>query len=228
LRRLILVAPPTLANSTVQQGVIDNGVDMNEPECVVATTKAADGTIQTAAVPSLNIPIYFQGSIIVLPIRDATFEGVTISDDGNCIGSVNVNALSAACDDQYTGCSKWLTAGALTGYVTLDQANDVQVLALGSTLCSLLTSPPDTSGPLQPGPGGAELKSCTVDGGVVVDRGNYCSKLPDGGAGPATATCADSVWLAATFAASAVHINDGTGVPDCTGGAASPGDAGAD
>jgi hypothetical protein len=73
------------------------------------------------------------------------------------------------------------------------------------------------------------VKSCTLDGGVVADRGN-CSKLPDGGSGPATATCADSVWLAATFAASAVNINDGTGVAACSDGGtgSGPSDAGTD
>ena len=48
-------------------------------------------------------------------------------------------------------------------------------------------------------------KSCPVDAnGNVTDKGDYCSSPP----GPATSTCADSFWLAATFAASAVNIND--------------------
>jgi hypothetical protein len=221
--------PFTTGYCFVNKTISSPGGNIQVGPVTVATMKAADGTIQTAPIPSLNIPIYFQGSIIVLPIQGGSLAGVSITDNGNCIGSVNINALSAACDDQYTGCSKWLTAGALTGYITLNEANNVQVLSLGSTLCSLLTSPPDTSGPKQPGPGGAMLSSCQTANGNVVDKGNYCSKLPDGGSGPATATCADSVWLAATFAASAVHINDGTGVADCTGGGSPPSDdAGSD
>jgi hypothetical protein len=134
-----------------------------------------------------------------------------------------VNALTAACADNYQTCSKWLTAGALTGYITLNNANNVQVLSLGQTLCSLLEV--DTSGTPQTGPAGQSIKSCKTDAnGNVTDKGNYCSKLPDGGAGPEG--CQDSVWLAATFAASAVNINDGTGVADCSGGGGST-DAGA-
>jgi hypothetical protein len=288
MRRLIVVAPSKLASSTVQLGVINLGVDMNEPQCAelqtgnfswllsfdtnahtlktggappcdlpdtpscdpyttgycfvnkdvtspagsihvqpitVATTTAADGTLQTAPIPSLNIPIYFAGSIITLPILGGSLQGVTISDNGNCIGSVNANALAADCSDDYTACSKWLTAGALTGYITLNQANSVQVVQpTHETLCSLLTG--DTAGVPQKSPGGVTIQSCQVDAnGNVTDQGNYCSKQADGGP-PGPGGCNDSFWLAATFAASAVNINDGTGVADCTYTGASGEDSG--
>jgi hypothetical protein len=41
------------------------------------------------------------------------------------------------------------------------------------------------------------------------NMGNYCSSPPGPGG------CDDSFWLAATFAASAVNINSGTGMPGC-------------
>ena len=58
-----------------------------------------------------------------------------------------------------------------------------------------------------------EADNCARDGaGKILFKGDYCStdKKPDG--------CADSVWLAATFAASAAKIFDGQGtVPGCSG-----------
>jgi hypothetical protein len=183
----------------------------------VATSTASDGTLQTALVSqTLNIPIYYNGSIIILPISNGQISGVTISSSGNCIGSINVNALAADCSDNYENCSKWLTAGSLTGYITLNAANKVEVSLLNKTLCALLTG--DSSGP---------NGSCPVDAnGNVTDKGNYCSS-PVGPGG-----CDDSYWLAATFAASAVNINSGAGVADCSGGGSddsgAPTDSGGD
>jgi hypothetical protein len=302
MRRLIIVAPKALANETVQNAVINLGVDLNEPQCgetqtgafswllsfdrdagtlttggappcdfsdtpscdpyttgycfvnkaipqpngstihvapvTVPTKTASDGTLQTASIPELNIPIYFQGSIITLPIMGGSVQGVSISKDGQCIGTINIDALAADCSDDYQSCSKWLTNGALTGYITLDAANQVQVLApLYETLCSLLAGDPygptQTSQPINGVT--SPIKSCKVDAnGHVTDKGNYCSKPADGGP-PGPGGCQDSYWLAATFAASAVNINDGAGTPDCLGGGGSstgdsgaPSDAGAD
>ncbi|MGO8995658.1 MAG: hypothetical protein ACLQVI_20295 [Polyangiaceae bacterium] len=173
------------------------------PVTVATNTNPADGTLETAIVSeTLNIPIYYNGSIIVLPISNGQISGMTITDSGNCIGSINVNALGADCSDNYVNCSKWLTSGSLTGYITLNAANKVEVSLLNKTLCALLTG--DSSGP---------NGSCPVDAnGNVTDKGNYCSS-PVGPNG-----CQDSYWLAATFAASAVNINDGSGVADCSGG----------
>jgi hypothetical protein len=178
---------------------------------------APDGTLQTAPIPSLNIPIYFQGSIITLPIHGGSLQGVSISADGQCIGTINTNALLADCSDNYTECSKWLTAGALSGYITLNEANQVQVVQpTAQTLCSLLAK--DRSGVPQTGPGGVSISTCPTDAnGNVTDKGDYCSGLTAGTTqGPGG--CKDSFWLAATFAASAVNVNDGANTPDCQGG----------
>jgi hypothetical protein len=291
MRWIILIAPPNLATSTVQNLVVNSGVDMYEPQCgnpttgtgefswlvsvdrsnntittggappcdipnapnitgtpscdpfttgycftnkvvgtthiqpvTVPVTQASDGTYYTTlgAIPTLNIPIYFGGgstvapssippSIIILPISNGAITGMKISSDGNCIGSVNTLASEGNCSDDYTACSKWLTAGSLTGYITLKAANGVQISLLNRTLCALLTS--DAKG--TPLPNGEQ--TCPTDAnGNPTDTGDYCSTTNSPGG------CGDSFWLAATFAASAVNINDGTGVPDCLGG----GDAG--
>jgi hypothetical protein len=269
MRRIILAAPPKLANVTVQNSVVTNGVDMFEPQCgeigtgafswllsfdtaahtlktggappcdlgdvpscdpfttgycfvnkAVPTpagnvqvgpvggayTVATDGTIwtQPGVIPLLNIPIYYQGSIILLPISNGALSGVSITADGNCIGKVNTEALDMSCADNYNNCSKWLTAGALTGFITADRANNVIIKSIhNETLCALLASDPS-----------GQTCQTDADGGVDLtkDPGDYCSNPPGPGG------CKDSFWLAATFAASAVTINDGAGTPDCLGG----------
>lgn len=281
MQRLILVAPPALANATVQNVVVNSGVDMHEPQCGTSSTtatgdfswllsidtaantlktggappcdltdtpscdpfntgycfvnktvngipiapinspltKAADGTYSTAVIPQLNIPIYFGGpppSIITLPISSGSMTGIKVSTDGNCIGSVNPNALGPDCSDDYTACSKWKTDGAMSGYITLEAADHVSVSLLNETLCVLLTN--NKKGPSMNG-----ILSCQRDAnGKLVDKGDYCSS-PAGAGG-----CADSFWLAATFAASAVKLNDGTGIADCTGSGGPSPDGGTD
>ncbi len=286
MRRIILVAPTALANGTVQNLVVNTGVDMAEPQCgnpttgtgdfnwllsvdttakmlttggappcdttnspscdpfntgycfvnknvngiqvgpvTAAITKAADGTWFTTPgeIPTLNIPIYFGTpiTIIVLPISNGAITGMKISADGNCIGSVNTKASGADCSDDYTQCSKWLTDGSLSGYITLKAADTVQVSLLNETLCSLLTG--DKGGTPVKSATGSSIATCTKDAnGNPTAKGNYCSTTNSAGG------CNDSDWIAATFAASAVKINDGTGVADCTGGGAGIADAAAE
>ncbi len=164
-------------------------------------TKNGD-TYSADGIGTINIPIYFQGSIIVLPINGGKMTGVKVSADGNCIGSFNPNALHDDCSDDYTACSLWKTDGAITGYITLEQADTVTVSLLNATLCAFLTGTPSaTQGALAICPRDANNK--------ITAKGDYCSNPQTPGG------CQDSFWLAATFAASAVKINDGTNVPDC-------------
>lgn len=191
----------------------------------VSMTQAADGSWQTAqAIPKLYVPIFVPNppsppQLIVLPITAANVKGVTISKDGNCIGSYNPNGVNApmngTCTDQDpSSCQRWHTAGSLGGYITLNEADEVEVPQLGKTLCVLLT-------------GGTSVDAnghCTKDAsGNVMAQGDYCSKTNMAGG------CADSYWLAATFAASAAKINDGSADPNCNGSMVVGGvDAGAD
>jgi hypothetical protein len=137
-------------------------------------------------------------------------EGVTISDEGNCVGALNTAALDPSCADDRSICSKWRTAGSLGGYITLEQADGVKIRDLNNkSLCSLLA--------------GESALTCPRDGaGQILYKGDYCSKDGQGG------SCGDSVWLAATFAASAAKIFDGTGKVDGCSGAITNQDAGTD
>jgi hypothetical protein len=64
---------------------------------------------------------------------------------------------------------------------------------------------------------------CSKDAsGKITAMGDYCSQSNSAGG------CADSFWLAATIAASAAKINDGSHDPACNGSGVITTDAGAD
>lgn len=168
-------------------------------------------TFETTEKRNLKIPIFLDAdpaSAILLPISDVVIKDVTISAEGDCIGSFNRAALEANCSDSKNLCSKWRTAGSLGGYITLEEADGVYIRDLSKSLCAFLSGSFETT--------------CARDAaGKITFQGDYCSetKAPGG--------CADSVWMAATFAASAAKIIDGSDIPGCAGGDATP-DAGSD
>ncbi len=178
------------------------------------TSIAFEGdTFKSTEKKRLNVPIFLNGdpkSAIVLPITDVVIQGVTLSEGGNCVGKLNPAALSSDCGDDPALCSKWKTAAALGGYITIEEADQVYIQDLSQSLCVVLTQS-------SKGPDGR----CARQGGKIPFEGDYCSKDKQAG------SCKDSFWMAATFAASAVKIFDGKGsVTACSGGGV--GDAGTD
>lgn len=206
-------APPS--NDAIGKGFCFARFDLGgtKIEPISAKIERTGDTLRTAEPLDVNIPIFLTESLssaIILPITGARVEGVKLTDDGNCIGKFNAAALDNTCEEDRTTCQKWTTAGALGGYITLEQADAVKIATLGNkSLCAFLAS---------------EGTSCARDGaGKIVFKGDYCSTDNSPG------SCGDSVWLAATFAASAVKIFDGAGsVEGCSGGSAGPADAGSD
>lgn len=181
---------------------------------ITAKIELTGDTFKTVERQDVNIPIFLSeqlSSAIILPIRDARIEDVTLSPDGNCIGAFNAAALDPACVEDRTLCSKWSTAGALGGFITLEEADAVKIRDLNNkSLCAFLASD-------------AGLVCGRDAAGKIVFKGDYCSTDKSPG------SCQDSVWLAATFAASAAKIFDGQGVVEgCSGATTEPADAGAD
>jgi hypothetical protein len=175
-----------------------------------------ENTFRSTDKVVLNIPIFLSdalSSAIILPLRDARLENVTMSSDGrgtNCIGSFNPTALDSTCSEDRALCPRWQTAGALGGYITLEDADGVKIADLANkSLCAFLASDPGLT--------------CNRDAqGKIIYQGDYCSTTTSPGG------CLDSVWLSATFAASAAPIFDGHGIVDgCSGATASVPDAGA-
>ena len=172
-------------------------------------------SFDTASIPKLNVPIFVGGDInnvVVLPLSDATFKKITISADGNCVGKFAPGGVSKDCSDDPTACQKWHTAGSLGAYITIEEADEVEVRDLSSSLCVVLTKAPKN----------AQNKCPRGADGKVAAKGDYCSTSKKAG------DCADSFWLAATFAASASIINDGSSTPECRGKTTTPPDAGSD
>lgn len=170
-------------------------------------------TFKTTEKKKLNVPVFLSddlASSIVLPLTDVVVSGVTLSDEGNCVGSFQKAGLRADCTEDPSSCPKWRTAGALGGYMTLEEADAVIIRDLGRSLCVVLSKG-------SPGPGG---KCNRGPDGKIAFKGDYCSTTNS------AQGCQDSVWLAATFAASGASIFDGAGVPGCSG--ASTRDGGAD
>ncbi len=179
-------------------------------------TPNADGSYSSGAMAKLYVPLYVaagSGStpgVLVLPLSQLSMRDIALSADHNCIGHYNPDAVTpngATCvDTDDTTCVRWTTAGSMGGFITLDDANAVDVPQLAESLCLLLepNAAVNTSNPSE--------KVCQVDpNGHVVATGDFCSTtdMPGG--------CADSVWFSAVFAASAAKISATPNQPDCMG-----------
>jgi hypothetical protein len=169
-----------------------------------------DRTFRSLEKRDVNIPIFLTkelSSAILLPLSKVRIEGVKVSEDGNCIGRFDDIALDSSCFEDRKACPKWKTNGALAGFITLENADKVLIKELNfKSLCAFIVGVPELV--------------CPRDGaGKITKPGDYCSTDEQPG------SCRDSVWLAATFAASAAKVFDGAGVePGCSGARA--GDAG--
>lgn len=202
--------PPT---DPTGQGYCFANFDIGGVKVEPLTTKIAfEGNTfkSTEGGKKVNIPIFLNeqlASAILLPISGARLEGITISEDTNCIGAFNPLGLDPSCVEDRSICPKWNTNASLGGYITLEEADAVKIRDLNNkSLCSFLAQ-------------SSELVCPRDAQGKIVFKGDYCSTTNAAGG------CQDSVWLAATFAASAVKIFDGQGtVPGCSG--ATTGDAG--
>jgi hypothetical protein len=216
-------APPTADPLHVGYCFVNeviNGLDVKP--VTIGVSQSPDGTWFSDLIPKLNVPIYVHGSatnLVILPLTKAKVQGVTLSPDGNCIGSYNPvgagSLLGMACPDRDpSDCQRWHTAGSLGGYITLVEADGVFIQDLNASLCVLLTRRLSTD---------ATGQHCGRDAsGHITASGDFCSQTGTPGG------CADSSWLAATFAASAAIINDGSKDPACNGSGVIATDAGAD
>lgn len=178
------------------------------------------GTFTSDTLPSLNIPIFIVGNPVpvILPVRGAKISSATVGPD-DCIGKFQKDALDKSCTEYDPAtCPRWVPNAALGGYITLDDADKVDVRETNKTLCAQLTG--DANGMKVDVGGGVLIAHCSRDGqNKLTAKGDYCEATKAAGG------CQDSFWLAATFAASSAKIDDPGADPLCT---APQGDAGAD
>ena len=186
----------------------------------VDLTPNQDGSYDSAAISKLYVPIFVAAgsstqmgapSVVVLPLSNAQMKSIKLSDSNNCIGQYNANAVSTTgaknnCFSDDGTCVRWTTAGALAGFITLDDADGVDVPQLAESLCVLLANPATTD-PTDPN----EKHCIKGSDGHVMAKGDFCSTTNKPGG------CADSYWLSATFAASAAKISATPNQPACMG-----------
>jgi hypothetical protein len=164
----------------------------------------ADGSFAIAQVRDVVVPIYTDVNdptkVILLPLRGVKIYDAVVSADNNCIGSFNANLdpNNLCLPDNET--PQFIDGARLDGYVTLEEADQVEVPELGGkSLCTLIAGPnflDDT------------MKKCRRDGnGAIEFKGDWCAGAMEGDPGKAAdASCADAVQLAGGFAASGAKV----------------------
>jgi hypothetical protein len=171
------------------------------PVTIQNVMPSSTGAFTTGAGQDINVPIFISTASVVLPIKAAVLTG-TLSSNNDCIGSYNAAGLqtSNSCSPSTTPpIPGFLTGGTLAGYITLADADGIQISTLGGSLCALLA-------------GGIPVNQYTTttaagivcakgDGGGYLFQGDWCSTTNAAGG------CADAMQLTANYAAGSVTIN---------------------
>jgi hypothetical protein len=193
------VADATQGFSFVDDMVTQGGTTFHIQPVTYMAKPGSDGKFAITQGSDLIVPIYLDAmgtQVVLLPLHEAKLDMGTLTSDNNCIGSYNAAGLDPAnsClpDDTHPA---FLTAGSLSGYITLEEADNVIVSALSESLCVLLSGDAATYGD-----GMKPIQKCKRTNGVINFQGDTCST--------AGGTCKDASTLGANFAASSVKINN--------------------
>jgi hypothetical protein len=166
-----------------------------------------DGKFAMTTGADLTVPIYLDikaMGVVLLPLHAAKLSG-TVSADNNCIGKYNSKGLLPADNclatkeiPAYVGADgKAHSDGELDGFITIDEADKVEIDAVKQSLCVILSGDAAQFGD------GATPAKCKRDaGGKIVFKGDWCAATND-----ATCTDKDAVKLKANYSASAVKVN---------------------
>ncbi len=137
---------------------------------------------------------------IILPLHGVELSGKWNDDSHNCIGKHNGAELDPILDcfpDTPNGQRLWTGGAVLKGHITIDEADQVFVEDLGSTLCVFLAGVANWKG---------TASDCkTSDKWKAGERppGDWCAATNS----PADATCQDAWRLEADFGAAGFKIN---------------------
>lgn len=191
----------------------------------VKATYGADLSFSTEEIKKITLPVYIDESAksaVFLPVTAAKLTDGKISEDRNCIGKFNADGLDPAASclaDPASGVDYFVNGAKLSGYITIEEADAVNVDLLGQSLCVLLSGDAakygDTGSP----------KKCKRTAGKIDLQGDWCSTTnsADG--------CKDSFRLTAELAASSAKLRDDCTVTNTTssssGGAGGGGTGGA-
>jgi hypothetical protein len=165
----------------------------------------ATGAFSVAQGADLVVPIFLNAagtSAVVLPLHQARFSHGQLSSNNDCIGTYNAAGLDPAnsCVPDSTH-PLFLDAASLDGYINLEEADQVIIMATNASLCVLLSNNSAMYGIPSAEAGGAIV--CKRDaGGKILYQGDWCSTTN----AAATSTCADADQAKANFAASSIKI----------------------
>jgi hypothetical protein len=156
----------------------------------------SDGKFTMTDGQDLTVPIYLDAtgsSVVLLPLHKARLFNGMLSSDNNCIGKYNAEGLdpnNTCKPDPENKIYMFVDGASLEGYVTIEEADGVEVQALKQSLCVVLS-------------GQNSNGKCPRDaGGKITVKGDWCAAKN----AAADASCADAWKLGATFSASAVKI----------------------
>jgi hypothetical protein len=155
----------------------------------------AEDAFATVAGADLVMPIFLDAAAtqyVLLPIRDVRVSAA-VSPSHNCIGHYNAEGLDPihAClpDDTHKA---FVTGGALSGLITLEDADTIVISSLNETMCVLFANNMGVAGP-------NGYKVCERDANdKIAFSGDACT---------AGVGCGDAVTFSADFAASSVAIH---------------------
>ncbi len=168
----------------------------------VKATFGADLTFSSDAIPKIVLPVYVDAnaqSAVFLPVTSAKLTNGKFSADHNCIGSFNAQGLepiNSCLPDPEAGIDFFINDATLTGHITIEEADSVNVDLLGQSLCVLLSGDPTKYAD------GGTPKKCKRTAGKVDLEGDWCSATNSAGG------CKDSFQLKAELAASSAKFRD--------------------
>ncbi len=185
------------ANFTDTSGA---GGNIDVKPVTVAYTEAADGTL-SADLPFFVMPIYLEDkaasdSYVLVPLHEMTFSA-KLSADKNCIGRYAAETLDKGFSCQpAAGEFAWEAGGRYEGYITVEEADNVNVVSLGETLCVVLSG--DTAKWKGTNQDCKTSTGFTSSGGLP--KGDWCAATNSAGG------CQDSWRLVIDIAAQAIDI----------------------
>jgi hypothetical protein len=177
------------------------------PVTFTNVTPDASGNFAITTGQNVVIPVFLNAagtSTVLLSLHQARITHGTLSSSNDCIGSYNAEGLSptnSCLPSTAPPVTGFIDAGAVDGYMVLKEADQDLITAINETLCVLLSGNATMYGTVSSEAGGATV--CKRDAmGNIVFQGDWCAATN----AAATATCADSMHFAGTFAASSVKI----------------------
>lgn len=183
-----------------------------EPVQVGIDTTEQDGEITfnlASKIPDLTVAIYLtddESSAIILPLHQVMMKDGKISSDGNCIGSWKGDELSYNnnCKPDREQKMPWVNDATLTGFIKIEEADEVWIPEMKMTLCVALSGSATTYGEAfsEGGREGSRCKRESTGQIMAAEKADWCADTDTACSPPE----ADAFRLEGQFAASAVKV----------------------